>query len=365
MACDSLYVAWLKVHYPYELYVTMLKLFDEKKNVDKISSIIAEMKRYMGITVALGEWGQDNRDWLVDKENNRISQSLSSVRYMSKKAAEDLFRISQMKTASMGISYVPAQLNDKGNEAVKGIKKQLSQFKKEAKKQEITEEEFLAGVKAYEESILAVYNQPDCLENPPTTLDHQAELDCFINVLRALQMDSCLDARQIKILIELGYFSRFGGNGKLMKLYTEFFEGTNKLTKTIKSFDKRLGILREMEATMMEENLPIRQRLQSEQENVGLCFTVDPNADRKIYFVRTVDAKFGTTVKIYSIYSGKSGNVRFRKQDLLRTPVAANQIIKIIDGNRTPRYTYKDGKRTPIPGETEYWVKKYEIVRSA
>jgi DNA polymerase III alpha subunit len=27
MACDSLYAAWLKVHYPYELYVTMLKLY--------------------------------------------------------------------------------------------------------------------------------------------------------------------------------------------------------------------------------------------------------------------------------------------------------------------------------------------------
>ena len=46
MACDSLYVAWLKVHYPYELYLVMLKLYDEKKRGDKIAKIISEMKRY-------------------------------------------------------------------------------------------------------------------------------------------------------------------------------------------------------------------------------------------------------------------------------------------------------------------------------
>ena len=60
----------------------MLKLYDEKKNTDKIAKIISEMKRYKKISLTAGRFGQDNRDWFVDKENNTISQSLSSIRYM-------------------------------------------------------------------------------------------------------------------------------------------------------------------------------------------------------------------------------------------------------------------------------------------
>ena len=95
MACDSLYAAWLKVHYPYELYTTMLKLYDEKGKKDKIAAIIAEMKRYKGIRLTPGQFGQDNRDWLIDKESCSISQSLSAIKYVSKQAAEDLYHVGQ------------------------------------------------------------------------------------------------------------------------------------------------------------------------------------------------------------------------------------------------------------------------------
>ena len=100
MACDSLYAAWLKVHYPYELYTTMLKLYDEKGNKDKIAAIIAEMKRYKGIRLTPGRLGQDNRDWLIDKENQCISQSLSAIKFVSKQAAEDLYRVGQLQYTS-------------------------------------------------------------------------------------------------------------------------------------------------------------------------------------------------------------------------------------------------------------------------
>lgn len=91
MACDSLYAAWLKAHYPYELYTTMLKLYTEKGNKDKIAAIIAEMKKYKGIRMKPGQFGEDNRDWFVDKENQTISQSLSSIKFISPQAAQDLY----------------------------------------------------------------------------------------------------------------------------------------------------------------------------------------------------------------------------------------------------------------------------------
>ena len=95
MACDSLYAAWLKVHYPYELYTTLLKLYTEKGNKEKIAAISNEMDRYLGIKVTAGRFGQDNRDWNIDRENKTISQNLNSIKYISSRVADDMLKLSK------------------------------------------------------------------------------------------------------------------------------------------------------------------------------------------------------------------------------------------------------------------------------
>ena len=284
MACDSLYAAWLKVHYPYELYITMLKLYDEKKNTDKISAIIAEMKRYKNIALTAGRFGQDNRDWVVDKEHHCISQSLSSIRYMSKGAARDLFT---------------------------------------------------AGQKEYK---------------------------TFTDVLRELQMNTCLDTRQIKILIELNYFEQFGKSGKLIKVFDEFFEGSNKLTKTVKSFESRLENCRKFEESLPDEELSIGQRLDSELSNIGLCLSIDKSAPDNLYFVREIDAKYGIKSKLYSIQRGTTGIIRFRKDDYAKKDFKEGDCVQLLKFNQSPRYTYKGGAKTAIPNEYEFWAKDYKVI---
>ena len=99
MACDSLYAAWLKVHYPYEFYTCMLKLYTEKGNKEKIAAISKEMNDYLGITVMSGRFGQDNRDWYIDKENKIISQNLNSIKFVSSYVATDLYNLSKNEYA--------------------------------------------------------------------------------------------------------------------------------------------------------------------------------------------------------------------------------------------------------------------------
>lgn len=111
MACDSLYAAWLKAHYPYEFYTTMLKLYTEKGNKEKIARIVDEMKRYQGIIMTPGKFGQDNRDWYIDKEHKTISQSLSSIKFMSQLAAEDLFNLGQQHYDSFTAVLRALQMN--------------------------------------------------------------------------------------------------------------------------------------------------------------------------------------------------------------------------------------------------------------
>jgi len=286
MACDSLYCAWLKVNYPYELYITMLKLYDEKKNTDKISSIISEMKRYKGINLSAGRFGQDNRDWLVDKENHTISQSLSSIKHISKKAANDLYK---------------------------------------------------AGQKEY---------------------------DSFTSVLRELQMNTSVDTRQIRILIELNYFEKFGKTGKLMKVFEEFFEGDQKLTKTVKSFDARLKACKNFEECLPNIALPLQSQLSSELSNIGLCLTISESAPGNLYFVRSIDDRYGVKADMYSVQRGTSGIIRFRKDGYAKRPFKEGDCIKLIQFNKSPRFTYKNGERTAIPGEYEIWAKEYTIESS-
>ena len=309
MACDSLYAAWLKVHYPYELYVTMLKLYDEKKNTDKISAIIAEMKRYKNISLTAGRFGQDNRDWVVDKEHNSISQSLSSIRYMSKKAANDLYKLSRRKKIEEDDIRSILLGEDSQNEAV-------------------------------------------------------SEYETFTDVLRALQMDTCLDTRQIAILIELNYFEQFGKSGKLMKIYDEFFNGKQKLTKTIKSFESRLATCREFEKSLPDEELGIGRRLQSELSNVGLCLTVDKTMPDNLYFVREIDAKYGVKAKLYSVQRGTTGIIRFKKDNFAKQSFEAGDCVKLFKYNRSPRYTYRGGERSALPGEFDIWAEKYEVFKA-
>lgn len=284
MACDSLYSAWLKVHYPYEFYITMLKLYDEKKNTDKISAVISEMKKYKNISLTVGKFGQDNRDWMVDKEHGTISQSLSSIRYMNKKAAQEL-----------------------------------------------------------------------------EAFGHN-EYHTFTDLLRELQMNSCLDTRQIAILIELNYFDSFGKSGKLMKVYNEFFDGKMKLTKTIKSYEQRLQMCREFEESLPDEELNIKRRLESELSNIGLCLSVDRLQPDNLYFIREIDAKYGVKAKLYSVQRGTTGIVKFKKDDFAKHPFNEGDCISLLQYTRSPRYTYKGGERSAVPGEYDIWAKQYSVL---
>lgn len=283
MCLDSLYGAYLKLHYPYEFYKVMLKLFSEKGNKEKVSLIIQEMKAYAGIRMLPGRFGQDNRDWYIDKESGTISQSLSSIKFISKTAADDLYRMAD------------------------------SQF------------------------------------------------DSFTDMLRFLQMNTCLNTRQIKALIHVGYFAQFGKTAKLFAVFGEFFEGKQKLTKTIKSFAKRLEANRELEENTPDVALPIADTVRNENDLLGLCISVDESQPDNMYFIEEVDDKYAVKLKLYSIARGTSGEMKMTKRNYTQHAPSPGQIIYLDGWKRRQRSIFKDGKRVPIRDEYDLWLEKYRI----
>ena len=369
MACDSLYVAWLKVHYPYELYTTMLKLYDEKKNTEKISSIISEMKKYMNIHLLSGRWGQNNTDWSADKENATISQSLSSIKYMSKTVAEDLYNLSQQEEAYIGSEYKTDTFTPEAKKEIAKLKKKLKPLQEKA-------EAYLAnGGDEFDEEFLSLYDEGYPLEQEIKRIEsdeasyvcrgrevkHYTKLDCFTNVLRAIQMNTCLDTRQIEILIGLNYFQNFGKTGKLMEIYKFFFQSDNKITKTHKSFESRLERCRQYEYSLDDSELQPGLRLRYEMENIGLCLSVDPNAPTNAYFVTSYDDKYTIKMNLYNMRRGTTGLVKVAKKDY--HTVAEGSCIMIEKYRKSPRYTYSKGIKTAVPGETDIWLTDYSVVK--
>ena len=284
MACDSLYGAYLKAHYPYEFYTTMLKLYTEKGNKAKVALIVDEMKRYRDIRMTPGKFGQDNRDWYIDKENKTISQSLSSIKDMSQLAAEDLFRLGQQ-------TY-----------------------------------------------------------------------DSFTSLLRAIQMETCVRKNQVELLIRLGYFSAFGGSDMLLKVFNEFKEGKNRLTKTLseKSVTARTQNLIRMEHDLPNEDISIADQLRAELEFMCICLSCDPFADPDLYFVQETDDMYGIKIKLYSISRGRGGVCRVRKDTYNANPLTPGQVISLDKWEERQRCMYKDGKRIPLDAK-DIWAVAYTI----
>jgi len=369
MACDSLYVAWLKAYYPYELYATMLQIFSEKKNKDKIANIISEMKRYKDIQITPGKFGQDNRDWLIDKENHMISQNLASIRYMSPQVAEDLYNLSKQNEV-----YIGSEL--KTDTFTPEAKKEIAKLKKKLKPLQEKAEAYLAnGGDEFDGEFLAMYDEGYPLEQEIKRIEsdnssyltrggevkHYVKLDCFTNILRAIQMNTCLDTRQIEILIGLNYFEQFGKTEKLMKVFNEFFAGDKKLTKQIKSFEERLTLCRQYENSLDDSDLPAGLRLRYEMDNIGLCLFTNSDALTNVYFVTSIDDKYSIKLNLYNIRRGTTGIVKVAKKDYHL--VGEGSCIKIESYRKSPKYTYNKGVKSIVPGETEIWVTNYKVIQ--
>lgn len=94
MAIDSVTIAYLKAHYPLEFYKCVLQRFSNKGEKDKVSLIKQEaIKR--GIAIKEIKFGDDNRQFNIDHDNNAIVQNMAGIKNMPKATPEALYELGQ------------------------------------------------------------------------------------------------------------------------------------------------------------------------------------------------------------------------------------------------------------------------------
>lgn len=96
MAGDSIYVAWLKSHYPVEFYEVFLQMMEEDGNKDRLNLAKKEAESFFHIKFPKLKFGQDNRKIIGNTESNEITQSIKSLKGFGTKISDDMFNLNSM-----------------------------------------------------------------------------------------------------------------------------------------------------------------------------------------------------------------------------------------------------------------------------
>lgn len=90
VAIDSLYCAYLKANYPLE-YMTVA-LNEYLDDIDKTTKITNELS-YFNIKLSPPKFRYSRANYMFDKENNTIYKGISSIKYLNKQVAEELYEL--------------------------------------------------------------------------------------------------------------------------------------------------------------------------------------------------------------------------------------------------------------------------------
>lgn len=148
----------------------------------------------------------------------------------------------------------------------------------------------------------------------------------FTDLLVYLRENTTVDARQIKVLTTIGFFSEFGKNKKLLAIVDKFFERYKK-TYVAKTKEARIAELKAFEASLPDEYLPLVQRIASDRELLGYVSFTQPELPKNFCYVLAIDAKYTPRATLYCIATGKSieckvdkkfyGKHKFKADDVL------------------------------------------------
>lgn len=148
----------------------------------------------------------------------------------------------------------------------------------------------------------------------------------FTDLLVYLRENTTVDARQIKVLTTIGFFSEFGKNKKLLAVVDKFFERYKK-TYVAKTKESRIAELKSFEASLPDEYLPLAERIASDRELLGYVSFTQPELPKPFVYVLSCDAKFTPRVTLYCIATGKSIECKVDKKFYNKHKFKADDIL--------------------------------------
>ena len=293
MAFDSLYCAYLKSHYPYEFYETLLEEYSKKGNKVKVSKLKKEMEDGFNIHVADIKFRQDNRTFKVDKKNNAINQTLVSIKYLNKKISNELYKLRKNQYDSFLELY-------------KDIKEKTSANARQL--------EILIGLDYFSEF------------GKSKKLQHMVKI-----------YNDFADRKEIN----KDKLDKLGISAEIIEKYSNV--QTEKIYKELNIY----GLIQELCSNMQDEDYNIKKKLFYEAEYLGYIKTKLHNIGESYKYVCDVEKKGKNYfVELHTLKNSEQQRIKVKNKDYAENPFQKHDIINVIEIIEDGKWKMSDEYKT-------------------
>lgn len=269
---DMCYGAYLKVHYPFEYYTVCL---DHYSGDEERTKKLTKELDYFRIKLGGIKYGFSRANYSFDKEQKMIFKGMSSIKFVSEKASEELYVLSKNHYESFIDLLIAIKENTSCNSKVLDILIHLDFFSE--------------------------FGEPNAL------------------LQQVLIFDKIYGKKQFKIdkILEMGYDPAV------------FAKYAIKTTDKVIKFEDTMALLKELIANTDFPKTTKYDKLCYEFEYLGYIQTVLPKMNEDYYFVTAIKGKESRMVTVYQIKTGQSSTYKIRKKLFATNPIEPGQCIKI------------------------------------
>lgn len=316
MAGDSLYQAWFKAHHTALFYEVAIKHYQAKEKKDKIDALTKEA--LIAFDYRLGEYkfGEDNRVVHVDEERKIIIPNISSIKGLGDQVGETLYELGQNHYNSF--------------------------------------------VDLYKD--LCAHKINKTVINNLTKIGYFKDYGTIPKLVKAEELFELLKDGEVKQISK----DKAIENGIPFSLLAKY---GNETAKQYNQIDGQ-GLLTAMMDQIANKPLSDYWRLRYECQVLGICKTILPKANKRMYCLVDMEQKKSlTNLTLYEIWSGNIQKVKMWNTTYKDEPIEISDIIYITrldkknKRERTDKINPKTGKYVykPIPDEYEFWLNGYGI----
>jgi DNA polymerase-3 subunit alpha len=320
--------AYLRYYYPLEFITASLNVNIGKQ--EKTAKLVEYMKS-KGIGLNGIKFRYSRAGYMFDKDTNAIYQGIEPIKYLNANVAEELYNLRDRQYSS----FTDLFLDIKDNTIYEYI----------------GEDGELTGHRVTMKDLL--------LNNETKVLQKQIK----DGILVLVEDNSVtVNSRQMNILISLGYFSEFGGNKKLLRIF-EFFEKNYKKTLQLKSKQERYTKVLQYESELEDEYLSLVEQCESELTYLGHIETKNETMPPNIMMVIEVQKnKTNVRAKAYQFASGEIREFKMGSKTYSLVPYEERDVIQIINAEAKPKNKKINGTWQKS-NEKELWLKEVKFIR--
>ena len=194
---------------------------------------------------------------------------------------------------------------------------------------------------------------------------------------------SPLNSRQLTILIKLGFFKRFGGSQKLLRIAEIYdkYHGKKIIKKdkldlpmeavekyAISSTEKQYrfdetsmdSLLTELIEQIPDRDIPLQTRLKSELEYLGYISYIDPTRPN-MAAVMDINTKYTPKITLYRLDTGTTIVVKLQKKSFESNPLTVGAIINFRTEIKNGWKKDENDKWQVDPTKQDTWLASYII----